>query len=109
MALNTVRFGPKAAVTTYTDSSSGRYTPTTSTVATVKQVLFCNTAGTAATVTLGIGTSDVAANRVISTMTLAANETMSFNTNIRLTDSDKLYFVASATTVTVTINAYEES
>lgn len=109
MALNTVRFGPKAAVTTYTDSASGRYTPTLSTVATVKQVIFCNTAGSSATVTLGIGTSDVAANRLLSAMTLAANETLTFNTNVRLTDSDKLYFLASAATVTVTINAYEES
>lgn len=109
MALNTVRFGPKAAVTTYTDTTAGRYTPPTSVVSTVKQVIFCNTAGSSATVTLGIGTSDVAANRLLSTMTLAANETLTFNTNVRLTDSDKLYFVASASTVTVTINAYEES
>lgn len=107
MPLAAVRFGPKAGVTTYTDTTSGRYTPSAST-AIVKQVVFCNTAGTAATVTLGVGTSDVAANRIISAMSIAANETMTYNTNIYMTSSEKLYFVTSATTVTVTINSYEE-
>lgn len=107
MALVAVRFGPKAGVTTYTDTTSGRYTPSAST-AIVKQVIFTNTAGTAATVTLGIGTSDVAANRILSTVSVAANESLTFNTNLYLTSSEKLYFVTSATTVTVTINSYEE-
>jgi hypothetical protein len=107
MALAPVRFGPKAGVTTYTDTTAGRYTPTAST-AIVKQVVFCNTAGTAATVTLGVGTSDTAANRLISSMSIAANETMTYNTNVYLTSSEKLYFITSATTVTVTINSYEE-
>lgn len=107
MAFSPVRFGPKAGVTTYTDTTSGRYTPTLST-AVVKQVIFCNTAGTAATAILGIGTSDTAANRILSTVSIAANETLTYNTNIYITSPEKLYFVTSATTVTVTINAYEE-
>lgn len=107
MAVAPVRFGPKAGVTTYTDTTAGRYTPTANT-AIVKQVAFCNTAGTSATVILGIGTSDAAANRILSTVTVAANETLTYNTNIYLTSSEKLYFITSATTVTVTINAYEE-
>ena len=107
MTITPVRFGPKAGVTTYTDTTSGRYTPSAST-AIVKQVVFANTAGTAATVTLGVGTSDVAENRLLSTVSVAANETLTYNTNIYMTSSEKLYFVTSATTVTVTINAYEE-
>lgn len=107
MALAPVRFGPIAGVTTYTDTTSGRYTPSAGT-SVVKQVVFCNTAGTAATATLGIGTSDVAANRILSTVSIAANETLTYNTNIYMTSSEKLYFVTSASTVTVTINAYEE-
>lgn len=107
MPLAAVRFGPKAGVTTYTDTASGRYTPSAST-AIVKQVVFCNTAGSASTVTLGVGTSDTAANRLLSSMTIAANETITYNTNIYLTSSEKLYFITGATTVTVTINAYEE-
>jgi len=106
MAYTPVRFGPKAGVTSYTDTTSGRYTPS-GTYGIVKQVAFANTAGTSATVTLGIGSSDAAANRILSTVTVAANETLTYNTNIYLTSSEKLYFVTSATTVTVTINAYE--
>lgn len=107
MAISPIRFGPKAGVTTYTDTTAGRYTPTAAT-SIVKQVSFCNTAGTAATVTLGIGTSDTAANRILSSLSVNANETLTYNTNIYMTSSEKLYFITSATTVTVTINAYEE-
>ena len=107
MTISAVRFGPKAGVTTYTDSTSGRYTPTANT-AIVKQVIFTNTHSGNATVTLGIGTSDTAANRILSTVNVNANEVLTFNTNIFMTSSEKLYFITSATTVTVTINAYEE-
>ena len=113
MALAPVRFGPVAGVTTYTNTTAGRYTPSGSTNAVVKQVIFCNTAATSATVTLGVytattGGSDTAAQRLFSTLTLAANETLTYNTNTYLANGSILYFVTSATTVTVTINAYEE-
>lgn len=113
MPLAPVRFGPVAAVTTYTNTSAGRYTPSGSTNAVAKQIILCNTASTSATVTVGIfssttGGSDSAAQRIVSSMTLGANETMTFNTNTYLANGSILYFIASATTVTVTINAYEE-
>lgn len=113
MPLAPVRFGPVAGVTTYTNTTAGRYTPSGSTNAVIKQVVFCNTAASSATVTLGIFTStsagsDLAAQRILSTTTVNANETLTYNTNIYLPNGSILYFVTSATTVTVTINAYEE-
>lgn len=113
MALAPVRFGPLAAVTSYTNTSSGRYTPSGSTNAVVKQIVLCNTASTSATVTVGIyssttGGSDAAAQRLISSMTLGANETMTYNTNTYVANGSIVYFIASAATVTITVNAYEE-
>ena len=113
MALAPVRFGPVAGVTSYSNTTSGRYTPSGSTNAVVKQIIVCNTAATASTVTLGIytstsGGSDLAAQRILSSMTIAANETMTYNTNIYVANGSIVYFVTGATTVTVTINAYEE-
>ena len=113
MAVQPVLFGPVAGVTSYTNTSSGRYTPSGSTNAVVKQVVFCNTAATAATVTLGVytsttGGSDLAAQRILSSTSIGANETITYNTNTYIANGRIMYFVTSASTVTVTINAYEE-
>ena len=113
MPLAPVRFGPVAGVTVFTNTTAGRYTPSGSTNAVVKQVIFCNTAGTASTITLGIFTStsagsDTAAQRLLSATTINANETITYNTNTYIPNGSILYFITGAATVTVTINAYEE-
>jgi|688.fasta_scaffold205169_2 hypothetical protein len=111
MAITPTRLGPVAvsAVATYT-TPANTYTPAgtgTQGVGVVKQVIFCNTASSSGTITLGIGSSDTAANRILSATTINANETITYNTNLKLTTSEKLYFFASATTVSVTVTAYE--
>lgn len=110
MALTQKRlFGPAAAVTTPTDSTAGRYLVPSSTTTIVKQVVFCNTAATAATVRVAIGTTATAANRIISDLTVEGNETVTFNCNVVMTAAEKLFMVADATTVTITVNGIEEA
>ena len=102
-------FGPSAAVTTATDTTAGRYLVPSATTTIVKQIILCNTASTSATVQVAVGTTATAANRIISDMTLAANETASFNASLVLATTEKLFFVASATSVTITVNGVEET
>jgi len=110
MALTQKRlFGPAAAVTSATDDATGRYLVPSSTTTIVKQIIFCNTAASAATVRAGVGTTATAANRVISDLTLAANETVSFNCSLVMTAGEKLFFTANATTVSITANGIEET
>ena len=106
MSITPTRLGPVAvsAANTYT-TPANTYSPTGTGV--VKQVIFCNTASGSATITLGIGSSDIAGNRILSATTINANETITYNTNLKLTSGEKLYFFASATTVSVTVTAYE--
>lgn len=110
MALTQKRlFGPAAAVTSATDDATGRYIVPTATTTIVKQILLCNTAASAATVKVAVGTTATAANRIISDLTLAANETVSFNCSLVMTAAEKLFFTANATTVTITVNGVEEA
>lgn len=102
-------FGPAAAVTSATDDATGRYLVPTSTTTIVKQIILCNTAASSATVRIAVGTTATAANRIISDLTLSANETVSFNASLVMTAAEKLFFTASATTVTITANGVEES
>lgn len=101
-------FGPAAAVTSATDDATGRYVVPSSTITIVKQILLCNTAASAATVRVGVGTTATEANRIVSDLTLAANETVSFNCSLVMTAAEKLFFTASATTVTITVNGVED-
>lgn len=110
MALTQKRlFGPAAAVTSATDDATGRYIVPSSTTTIVKQIILCNTAASSATVKVAVGTTATAANRIISDLSLSANETVSFNASLVMTAAEKLFFVASATTVTITVNGVEES
>jgi hypothetical protein len=110
MALTQKRlFGPAAAVTSPTDDATGRYVVPTATTTIVKQILICNTAASGATVRVAVGTTATAANRIISDLTLAASETVSFNCSLVMAAAEKLFFVASATTVTITVNGVEEA
>jgi len=101
-------FGPSAAVTSATDSTAGRYMVPLATTAIVKQILFCNTAASSATVKVAIGTTATAGNRIISDLTVAANETVSFNCSLVMTSEEKLFFTANAATVTITVTGVEE-
>lgn len=110
MALTQKRlFGPAAAVTTPTDSTAGRYLVPTATTTIIKQIVFCNTDSSAATVRAAIGTTATAANRIISDLSIAANETVTFNCNVVMTAAEKLFLVGSAVTVTITVNGIEEA
>jgi hypothetical protein len=102
-------FGPSAAVTSVTDGTTGRYLVPTATTSIVKQILFCNTAATSATVRVAIGTTATAGNRIISDLIIAANETVSFNCSLVMTSEEKLFFTASAATVTITVTGIEEA
>ena len=101
-------FGPAAAVTSVTDNATGRYLVPAATTTIVKQILFCNTAATSATVRVAVGTTATAANRIISDLTIVANETVSFNCSLVMAAGEKLFFTASAATVTITVTGVEE-
>lgn len=110
MALTQKRlFGPAAAVTSATDDATGRYVVPTSTTTIVKQILLCNTAASAGTVRVAVGTTATAANRILSDLTINANESISFNCSLVLAAGEKLFFTANATTVTITVNGVEEA
>ena len=112
MPVTPFRFGPKATVTSFSATSTGAHTAT-ATPTVIKQIILCNTDSTARTVSVGIGTtstsSDVAAQRIISTLSLAANETVTYSTNIYLATNDIIYAVSSTAAVTITINGYVET
>lgn len=101
-------FGPAAAVTTPTDSTAGRYIVPTLTTTIVKQILFCNTNASSATVRVAVGTTATAANRIVSDLLINANETVSFNCSLVISAGEKLFLTASALTITFTVNGVEE-
>lgn len=110
MALTQKRlFGPAAAVTSATDDSTGRYLVPTSTTTIVKQIIACNTNSSSGTVRVAVGTTATAANRILSDLTVAANETVSFNCSLVLTTGEKLFITANATSMTITVNGIEET
>ena len=102
-------FGPAAAVTSPTDNATGRYVVPSLTTTIVKQIIFCNTAASSATVRVAVGTTATAANRIVSDLSLVANETVSFNCSLVMAAAEKLFFTASATTVTITVTGIEEA
>lgn len=101
-------FGPAAAVTSPTDTAAGRYLVPALTTTIVKQILFCNTNAASATVRVAIGTTATAANRIISDISLSANQTIAFNCSVVMVDGEKLFFTASDTTVSFTVSGVEE-
>ena len=82
-----------------------------SNVTIVKQIIACNTAGSAGTFSLYLGTSAAAANKALfEAVSLGAGETKIINTSLVLRgeDSQKLWARASATTVILTLVGLEE-
>lgn len=111
--------GPTQLTTT---TSTVLYTTPISTTAIAKQIILCNTTGSAVTVTLVLKPLNVAqasTQNFTSALSLAANETVLLSTNLVLTNngstanstnSDQIIGYASANTaVNIIITGIEES
>jgi hypothetical protein len=105
-----------------TASSAVYYTVPVSTTTIVKQIILTNTTASAKTVTVRLKPANVteaATHDILSAVTLAANETMSFNCSMVLnnngstsnaTNSDQLTALCSATTsVNMSVFGIEEN
>jgi len=119
MALTQKRLAGPAQLTA---SSAVYYTVPVSTTTIVKQIILTNTTASAKTVTVRLkpaNVSEAATHDIISAMSLAANETMSFNCSLVLnnngstanaTNSDQLAALcSSATSVNITVVGVEEA
>jgi hypothetical protein len=119
MALTQKRLAGPAQLTA---SSAVYYTVPISTTTIVKQIILTNTTASAKTVTVRLkpaNVSEAATHDIISAMSLAANETMSFNCSLVLnnngstanaTNSDQLAALcSSATSVNITVVGVEEA
>jgi hypothetical protein len=105
-----------------TASTAVYYTVPISTTTIVKQIILTNTTASSKTVTVRIkplGVTEASTHDILSAMTLAANETMSFNCSLVLnnngstanaTNSDQITALCSSTTsVNITIVGIEEA
>ena len=93
---------------------------TTTTTAVIKEIILCNTSGSAQTVTLYLkpkGDTVASSHIFINSLSLAANETLTFSTSLVLTNngstasdvnSDRIWGLASATSVNVILSGYVE-
>jgi hypothetical protein len=119
MALTQKRLAGPAQLTA---SSAAYYTVPVSTTTIVKQIILTNTTASAKTVTVRLkplGVTEAATHDIVSAMSLAANETMSFNCSLVLnnngstasaTNSDQLTALcSSATSVNITVVGVEEA
>jgi len=106
-----------SSIYTVPNSSTG------GTTAVIKEIVLCNTSGSAVTVTMSLKVKNVSvgtSNNFLSGFSLAANETITLSTSLVLTNeggasaasattSDQILGSASAgTTVNVILNGYEE-
>ena len=119
MALTQKRLAGPAQLTA---SSAVYYTVPVSTTTIVKQIILTNTTASAKTVTVRLkplGVAEAVTHDIVSAMSLAANETMSFNCSLVLnnngstanaTNSDQLTALcSSATSVNITVVGVEEA
>lgn len=119
MAITQKRLAGPAQLTA---SSAVYYTVPQSTTTIVKQVILTNTTASSKTVTVRLkplGVAEAATHDIISAMSLAANESMSFNCSLVLnnngstandTNSDQLAALcSSATSVNITVVGIEEA
>lgn len=75
----------------------------------VKQIVICNTDTVDRTVTLAIGSAATAANRLMSSLPIGANDTMVFDTAIVLAAGETLQGLSdTASRVTVTAFGWEK-
>lgn len=119
MAITQKRLAGPAQLTA---SSAIYYTVPISTTTIVKQIILTNTTASSKTVTVRLkplGVAEASTHDIISAMSLAANESMSFNCSLVLnnngstanaTNSDQLAALcSSATSVNITVVGIEES
>jgi hypothetical protein len=119
MALTQKRLAGPAQLTA---TSAVYYTVPVSTTTIVKQIILTNTTASAKTVTVRLkplGVTEAGNHDIVSAMSLAANETMSFNCSLVLnnngstanaTNSDQLTALCSSTTsVNITVVGVEEA
>lgn len=105
-----------------TASSAVYYTVPQSTTTIVKQIILTNTTAAAKTVTVRLkpaGVTEASTHDILSAVNIAANETISFNCSLVLTNngsaasatnSDQITALCSAaTSVNMTINGVEET
>ena len=93
---------------------------TTTVTAVIKEIILCNTSASAQTVTLYLKPKNVtvaSSHIFINSLSLAANETVTFSTSLVLTNngsaasdinSDKIRGLASATSVNIILSGYVE-
>lgn len=76
----------------------------------LKQIVICNTDTVDRTVTLAIGSAATAANRLMSTLPIGANDTIVFDTAIVLAAGETLQGLAdTASKVTVTVVGWDKT
>ena len=120
MALTPTRLtGPAAFATSAGDMYTVPYTSGQTTTTVIKEIVLCNTSGSAQTVTLYLKPKNVtvaSSHIFINSLSLAANETVTISTSMVLTNSndtagdtysDKIRGLASAVTVNYILNGYE--
>jgi hypothetical protein len=112
--------GPVAFATSAADIYEATNETPSTTTAVIKEIILCNTSGSAQTVTLYLKPKDVtvaSSHIFINSLSLAANETVTFSTSLVLTNngsaasdvnSDKIRGLASATSVNIILNGYVE-
>ena len=112
--------GPAAFATSAGDIYTTPYNVGYVTTTVIKEIILCNTSGSAQTVTLYLkpyGVTVASSHIFINTLTLAANETVTLSTSLVLTNnnntagdtySDKIRGLASVVTVNYILNGYEE-
>ena len=75
----------------------------------IKQVIITNTDTVERTFTLAIGTAATAANRVIDTMPIGANDTIIWDTALVMTATEQFYgYADTGSVVTVTAVGWEK-
>jgi hypothetical protein len=96
-----------------TASAATYYTVGSGVTSIVKQIVLTNTTGSAKTATVRLvptGQSTGVSYDILSAVTLAANETVSFNCSLVMTAGDFISALASAgTSVNITVSGIEES
>lgn len=109
MAITQKRLGGPSQLTT---SSATYYTVPSATTTIVKQIILTNTTAAAKTATVRLYTSGTEDNTfdVLSAVSIAANETISFGCSIVMTSTETIKaFASSAASVNIMIVGIEET
>jgi hypothetical protein len=72
----------------------------------IKQITLCNTSGVEGVVYLAIGTAATASNRIMSTLPIAASDTLVFDTGIVMSAGEQLYGYADRAGINIVVNGW---